>query len=149
MYSTVHTSTIMSDDVLKKVEIAKRKLQDANAPKQIKYTYYLRVTSLALEKVQQIEQNQPTATYCARAYSELLSRLIQISPNWWEKCYINPIGLLDSDDLAIYQLLRPSIELHYLVQLLKVSHSQRPSIVFMNSFASKMEPKKVVSIYSH
>ncbi len=139
MYSTVYCSTLMSDAVTTKVQTAKQKLQETNIPNQLKYIYYLRITSLALSKVQKIEQSHLITTYQARPYSELIALLTQYNPTWWEQCYINPLGLLDSDDPIIYQLLQPTIELHYLVQLLKITYPQTPNVVFLNSAISPLE----------
>lgn len=99
------------------ISFAKYKLFELEIPMQLRATSYLRLCCSAMQKshapylTQQLcSGREPLET----SYLELLRRLADRDPEWWNLCYVSYEGFLKSNDVMINQYLQP---LNYFVQM--------------------------------
>jgi hypothetical protein len=100
------------------ISFAKYKLFELEIPMQLRATSYLRLCCSAMRKkfhtsylIQQFRSEQ---YLLETSYLELLRRLAERDPEWWNLCYVSYEGFLKSNDSTINQYLQP---LNYFVQM--------------------------------
>jgi hypothetical protein len=84
---------------VKRLELAKRTLQNTNVPFQIRVDSYVRISCCTLD-----EQGE--------RYSKLMKALYTYNQEWWRMCQITSSGKLHSTDPIVNQLLHPIEELY-------------------------------------
>lgn len=84
---------------LEKLETARRKLQEADIPFQIRAVSYLRLSCFALDSE-------------GAMYESFMRVLFSYDSQWWQKCEVTAAGVLQSSDARVTNLLRPITELH-------------------------------------
>jgi hypothetical protein len=90
---------------------AQQKLMMSEVPLSLSAISYVRICCAAMRKFDRLKQAanpfQPNYPTAQAPYLNLLGRLAQEVPDWWTTCYVSRDGLLESNNLKIYQLLRP------------------------------------------
>lgn len=77
---------------LRKLQVARQKLQAIDVPFQLRVAYYLRITC-------------SVSNALGLNYSQLMKKLSSYNPDWIKTCYISPQGTLQSIDLTVNELL--------------------------------------------
>ncbi|NJN88864.1 MAG: hypothetical protein HC881_24510, partial [Leptolyngbyaceae cyanobacterium SL_7_1] len=84
---------------VKRLQLAKRTLQNTTVPFPIRVDSYVRLSCCTLD-----EQGEQ--------YSKLMKALYSYNQEWWRMCQVTSSGKLHSADPIVNQLLRPIEELH-------------------------------------
>lgn len=127
MYQPFHINSLSSALVQHRLFIAQQKLLKPRLPMPSKFKYYLRVCCAVMQKVEWAGWSLPsTAEKSKLSYGELMAALTERNPEWWQTCYVDTTGLLQSEDPAIRQLLEPIAELYYRGQLAIAPHPSNP-----------------------
>lgn len=89
---------------------AQQKLMQADVPLQISAVSYVRICCQFMGQTHQASSSSPSRNRILwnhqDRYLELLEKLKQVLPDWWNTCYVNQ-GRLESHDLQIHSLLAP------------------------------------------
>jgi hypothetical protein len=112
----LHTGIFSVSQIQNKLHVAQQKLLEPHTSELLKFTYYLRVCCAMIQSINWVEQQAKAETYQTLRYAELLKALMVHDPNWWQQCYVSPMGLLQSTDPTVSQLLKPIEEVHIMVE---------------------------------
>lgn len=100
-----------------KMQVAQQTLLDAHTPNLLKFSYYLRVCCILMGKVEmQGHPEVPAPQRPRTSYAALMAALSAHHAEWWQLCYVNELGMLESDHPGIMQLLEPIEAFHYVVR---------------------------------
>jgi hypothetical protein len=77
-----------------------------------RFTYYLRVCCFVMQKIEWLSPDMDNAIYHSMSYPDLMKALTTQDRVWWQKCYVNKAGFLQSDDPSIHALLNPIEEFY-------------------------------------
>lgn len=109
---------VLSENQLQaKLQVAQQKLLDAHTPALLRFSYYLRICCALMRMLERQGHPEAATTHRPRTrYSTLMAALSARNAQWWQTCYVNELGMLESDDSVIMQLLEPVEVFHYLVR---------------------------------
>ena len=108
MNPTYHSS---KSSVRHQLIYAQHKLMITTIPFGLRAISYIRICCSAMRKSPRLRKaanpTSSTSWDTQTPYLNLLGRLLQETPDWWNTCYVSGEGLLESNNANIQRLLQP------------------------------------------
>jgi hypothetical protein len=111
-FSPAPTTVISHPQLVRKLQVARAKLQQADAPQMLKALSYLRISCNLMQKMQGAPLQSSVATDANLPYAKLVEALVAHDRTWWNHCTISTTGCLRSSDAVIDQLFSTIEEFH-------------------------------------
>lgn len=126
MSHRVFYSALSEIQIQRSFQVAQQGLLARRTFELSRFTYYLRVCCFVMQKVEWVSSDMNHHANSTMSYLDLIAALTAHHRTWWQYCYVNEAGFLQSDDPVLSQLLSPIEEFYNAVQSAIATSSYRP-----------------------